>query len=137
MSLEISRKEYHVVKIIDDMNIIINGGGRDGLQEGDCFYILSETGAAVVDPQTGEGLGIIKQIKAKVQITALYEKMCICQNARRSPSVLLSASALAALDSLGGERLSLNVEPSQISGGLHEEVDEPIRIGDVAELVRS
>lgn len=126
---------FRVIKIIDDMNIVINCGENEGIKEGDRFYIYSENGTAVIDPFTNENLGSFKGIKAKVVATTVYEKMSVCQN-----SVIIGGLAnslgIAALEPYVGKRASLNVDPSQISGGLDTDVDEPIRIGDEAEKIR-
>lgn len=124
-----------VIKIIDDMNIVINCGENEGIKEGDRFYIYSENGTAVIDPFTNENLGSFKGIKAKVIATTVYEKMCVCQN-----SVIIGGLSntlgVLAIEPYIGKRASLNVDPSQISGGLDANVDEPIRIGDEVEKIR-
>ena len=127
-------KKIRVVKIIDDMNIVLNCGENDGIEEGTRFVIYSFNGTKVTDPITNEDLGSFRGIKAKVIAINVFEKMCICQN-----SVTIGGmSDFAALSfaPLIGRRASLNVDPSQISGGLNEKIDEPIIIGDEAEILK-
>ncbi len=124
--------EYKVVKIMDDMNIIINGGTKTHVEENDNFFIYSKNLEMVKDPDTGEILGQFRKIKAKIEAIVVYEKMCICQNATRSFS--FSDMAVNALSS-GGKRLPLNVDPSQISGGMTVDEDEMIQIGDEVEKI--
>lgn len=125
---------FRVIKIIDDMNIVVNCGERDGIKEGDKFYVYSENGTPIIDPFTNENLGSFRGIKEKVTATTVYEKMSICQN-----SVIIGGIADKfgdlAFDSVLGKRASLNVDPEQISGGLDSSVDEPIRIGDEVEKI--
>lgn len=124
---------YKVVKIMDDMNIIINGGSKNGIIEGDRFYIYSKDLEIVKDPDTKETLGEFKKIKAKIEAVAVYEKMCICQNAKISASLSeMTANAF----NIGGKRLALNVDPAQISGGRVADDDEMIQIGDEVEIIK-
>jgi len=122
---------YKVVKIIDDMNIVINCGTNQSIKEGDLFYILSDLKEKVTDPDTNEVLGEFNRIKAKIEAITVFEKMSICQNASKAaPIVDLVRS------SFGTEhRLGLNVDPEQISGGLFDANDELIQIGDTVQLV--
>ena len=123
-------KTIKVAKIIDERNIVLNCGDNDGISVGSKFKIFSEKCSLVVDPDTGEELGNLRLIKAKVQAVTVYDRMCICQNLYST----VSLSALASLTSLN-ESAQLRVDPSQITGGLEAETDEMIQIGDEAELI--
>lgn len=125
---------FRVVKIVDDMNIVINCGENHDVHEGDRFYIYSNNGTPVIDPVTKEHLGSFKGIKAKVIATTVYDKMSICQNSVVIGGFPGRLSELG-MDSLIGKRASLNVDPSQISGGLNTSVNEPIRLGDEVEKI--
>lgn len=135
MSLFINiNSNYKVIKIIDDMSIVLNCGENNGIKEKDRFYIYSNTKTTIIDPFSNESLGEFRAVKAKVEVTAVYERMCICKNAVKLGGIAdLGDLAVA---SFTGKRLSLNVDPSQISGGLSPEVDEPIQIGDEVELIK-
>lgn len=129
-----SNSSFRVVKIIDDMSIVLNCGEINEIKEGSRFYIYSENGTTVVDPLTNENLGSFRGIKAKVEATTVYEKMCICKNSRKFGG--LADLNTYHFQQIIGQRASLNVDPTQISGGLDIAVDEPIRIGDEAELIK-
>lgn len=128
------KSKFRVVKIIDDMNIVINCGENHDIHEGDRFYIYSNNGTPVIDPVTKEQLGSFKGIKAKVIATTVYDKMSVCQNSVVIGGIPASLSEFH-MDSFIGKRASLNVDPSQISGGLNTSVNEPIRIGDEVEKI--
>ncbi len=121
-----------VIKIIDDMKIVLNCGKVDGIKENDRFNIYSNSSRKIVDPFTNECLGEFRAVKAKIEVTAVYDRMCVCQNAETVGSITELAVAVSGLY---GKRRALNVEPTEITGGLEAEVDEPIRIGDYAEKV--
>lgn len=122
-------KTIKVAKIIDERNIVLNCGDNDGISVGSKFKIFSEKCSLVVDPDTGEDLGNLRLIKAKVQAVTVYDKMCICQNLYNT----MSTAVLAGLSSF--QSAQLKVDPSQITGGLDTESDEMIQIGDEAELI--
>ncbi len=128
------KSKFRVVKIVDDMNIVVNCGENNGIHEGDRFYIYSNNGTPVYDPVTKEHLGSFKGIKAKVIATTVYDRMSICQNSVVIGGFQGRLSELGT-DSIFGKRASLNVDPSQISGGLNTSVNEPIRIGDEVEKI--
>lgn len=133
--MDSEKKIFRVIKIIDDMRIVINCGERDGVKEGDCFRIFSNESFHMQDPFSDEDLGEFRQVKAKVEITTLYEKMCVCQNARKTIGLADMATLPDAIDFIGGKRFALNVEISDISGDLYQKTDEPIRVGDEVEKV--
>lgn len=124
-------EEFKVVKIIDDMNIVINCGGRNAVSIGDKFNIYSTKSEEVVDPVTSESLGEIRRLKATVKATIVYDKMCICQNAA---SKIVSAM-MGVSEKFIDQPATLNVDPEQISGGLILDENEPIKIGDIVEKV--
>ena len=121
---------YRVIKIIDDMNIVINCGSDSFVEKGSLFQIYSKKSETVIDPYTNEPLGELRMVKATVQVTAIFKKMCICQNAQ----TILGTSG-SAVSAVFNKRTSLNIDPSQISGSLSGEDKIPIQIGDIAEKI--
>ncbi len=121
-----------VIKIIDDRHIVLNCGELKGVKERDRFNIYSDQSIQMTDPFSGEPLGEFRGIKAKLEVSVVYEKMCICQNAEKIGGF---AEIGLAVSQLAGKSRTLNVDIAQISGGLEPEVDEPIRVGDYAEKV--
>lgn len=115
--------KYRIVKIIDDTAIVINAGKNNSINVGDEFQILGKNGEQVSDPDTGELLGEIELIKGIVIARQVYSKMTICSTETKSlmPNIL-------SYNSLMYEEERLNVDSTQISGGLYS--DEPVKIGD-------
>lgn len=124
-------KTIRVIKIIDDMSIILNCGFEDGIKEKDKFKILSDVTQVIIDPFTNEELGKIQKGKALVEATTVYEKMCICENTVRIGGIAESFSEFA---KLAGKRASLNVDIEQITGEFSIN-DKPIKIGDEAKHI--
>ena len=65
---------FKIVRIVNDRNIVINAGNDQGLKEGDILEVFVP-GEEIIDIDTGELLGTLDIIKAKLEIKNLYEKM--------------------------------------------------------------
>lgn len=117
-------KILKVAKIIDEYTIVINGGSESGICVGDLFEIYSP-GVSVNDPDTGESLGNIDFIKAKIVAKDVFPKMSICTSQAAISSIVSSLSA-----AMLGRPAELNVAAEDISGG-YDDSDAEIRVGDL------
>jgi hypothetical protein len=63
-----------VVKCIDDYNVIINLGSRDGVTEKD-LYLIYNLGEEIFDSETHESLGILEIVCGEGKPTHIQEKM--------------------------------------------------------------
>lgn len=124
-------KIYKVIRIIDEQSIMLNCGAQQGITVGDMFYIRSNSKDIIIDPDTNEVLAEMQKYKAKIEVVSVYDKICVCQNARVTQ--LLSEAMSSALHTR--RRLDLNVDPSQISGKFRMDEDEMIQIGDEVEPI--
>lgn len=115
-------KTYKIIKIIDDQTLVINAGYDDDIEIGDQFEIYS-TGEEIKDPDTNEVLGTLDHIKERVEAVDVFEKMCICRH-----NVLVNFLQNVTNNLTRVEPKVLNVDSSQISGGLSD--DDVIKIGD-------
>ncbi len=126
--------DFRVIKILNEKSIILNCGEANGIVLGDLFFIRSSNTEKIIDPFSHKVLGEIKKYKAQIEVVDLYDKMCICQNAKRTSSMADLAIGLS--EAIVGRRFDLNVDPAQISGGFEELEDELIQIGDYVELIK-
>ena len=117
-------KILKVAKIIDEYTIVINGGSETEICVGDLFEIYAP-GISVNDPDTGESLGTIDFIKAKIIAKDVFPKMSICTSQAAISSIVSSLSA-----AMLGRPAELNVAAEDISGG-YDEQDAEIRVGDL------
>lgn len=116
-------KVYRVIKIISEYKIVVNAGSTDLIHEGQLFEIFAP-GKEVIDPETGENLGSLDYVKAKLYAQDVFPRMCVCVN-QESESVSLFVT------NLQSERvLPLRVDSKEISGGF-EGIEKKIRIGDL------
>lgn len=131
-------KTMKIAKIISTKQIVVNAGSKDGLKEGDTLEIIDKFGTdPVIDPDTGESLGTLDIPKGTVTVSRVYPRMAIAETPVEhiSPynSILKGSSALAAARALGADQTfqsDLNVDPTQITGGLPEPTDQEIHVGD-------
>lgn len=135
-----TEKDFRIVKILDEYNIIINGGFEDNLKVNDEIQILDEDGGTVIDPKTKVLLGSLQLIKATLIISELHPKMSICSSKTTYPKM---TELRTTINTLGGalsqasgapEREKLNVDYSQITGG-KKKSDAKIQIGDKVRLI--
>lgn len=126
-------KEFKIVKILDEYNIIINAGEKDvGID--DILSVLSKNGIEVRDPDGNALLGTIQFPKAIIRVKEVYEKMSICENSERKSGLsdALRAVAMSA-SSPAWVPAPLNIDVGAAASAINE-VDEVIRIGDVVKL---
>lgn len=77
-----------VAKVIDDYKLVINKGELDGIREGQRMLVYSETGEQIIDPNTGEFLGILELVKGTGKIFFVQEKYSILESDKtKSPSL--------------------------------------------------
>lgn len=131
-------KEFKIVKILDEYNVVINAGISQDIKQGDQFQILDKEGSEVVDPDTQEVIGTLDLIKATVRVTELHEKMCICSS---QSSIKMNSPFLSGISSISdsftvSEQEKLNVDLAQVTGGKRKS-NKKIRLGDVARLLKS
>lgn len=144
------RKEIKVAKIIDNTSLVINAGEHQGIKKGDKFQIIGKKGSqSVIDPDTGEDLGTLDEIKGKVTVQEVYPNMAVCKSQYVRDEVninnMVGNQMMAGMNKTlseiksgvitSGHYESLNVEPTQITGGFKES-DDPIRVGDIASPIK-
>ena len=118
-------KTFKVVKIISEYKVVVNAGSQDLIQEGAELEIFAP-GKDIIDPDTGENLGALDYVKAKLYVIDVFPKMCICENYEGERIRTIGN----VLSSTFKEKIPLNVEAKDISGGF-EGVSKKIRVGDL------
>lgn len=124
-----NEERYNVVKILSEYSVVINAGINDFVKLGDYFHILDSEGDEVIDPITKEIIGTLDISKATVEVTELYESMCVCSSLVKKVRPNLSFNFDFE------ERERLNVDYSQITRG-NKVSNKNIEIGDTAKLIK-
>lgn len=135
------KEKFKVAKILDEYNLVINGGTEHNVSVGDKFQILDKTGSAVEDPDTNEIIGYLDLIKATVEVIEVQEKMSICTSGEHVTIIKSIADDIEKLNFSSNpytktEKIKLNVDNTQITGGLSKS-NKPIRVGDSANLIKT
>ena len=119
-------KTIKVAKIINDHQLVITGGSRNGFRDGDLFEIY-DPGTDVFDPDTGRKLGNLEYVKATIKAFQVFDGMTLCVNAQDESSLLAKLASSFSY----GPAAALNVSPDGISGG----IDTKIHVGDLVRKV--
>lgn len=121
---------YKIVKIINEYRVVVNAGSNESIHDGDILEVYVP-GTEVTDPDTGESLGTLDYVKAKLRVIDVFPRMCVCENRDYQP-VFSLADAFSALSSK--DSLPLNVDSRDISGG-YEGINKKIKVGDLVRVV--
>ena len=71
--------EGKVAKILSKGEIVLNRGRSHGVRTGMLFEIFAPEGEEVWDPDTGETLGTVEDVKAKAEVTEVKERLGVAR----------------------------------------------------------
>lgn len=71
--------EGKVAKILGNNEIVINRGKDSGVRKGMLFEIFAPGGEEVWDPDTGETLGTVEDIKAKAEVIEVKDRLSVAR----------------------------------------------------------
>jgi hypothetical protein len=71
--------EGKVAKILGKGEVVLNRGRSHGVRQGMIFEIFAPEGEEVWDPDTGETLGTVEDVKAKAEVTEAKEKLAVAR----------------------------------------------------------
>src|SRR3712207_4499671 len=71
--------EGKVAKILGNNEIVINRGRREGVRQGMLFEVFAPEGEEVWDPDTGETLGTVEDVKARAEVTEVKERLTVAK----------------------------------------------------------
>jgi Flagellar assembly protein T, C-terminal domain len=70
--------EGKVAKILGN-EIVINRGRREGVRQGMLFEVFASEGEEVWDPDTGETLGTVEDVKAQAEVTEVKDRLAVAR----------------------------------------------------------
>lgn len=76
------RIEAKVARVNSEMELIINKGSDAGVEE-DMVFRVKGTPSEVLDPDTGESLGLVSGVKVFVKVREVTDKFSIARTFRR------------------------------------------------------
>jgi len=119
-----------VIRILSDTRVILNAGRDQGVSAGMRFRVISEGSDDIVDPETGEKLGTLMNVKGVVLAREVFDRFTIAGTEESLEQEPLSRTLAALASSRRRLPQKLDVDESQIQplfGG-----DSAVRVGDEA-----
>ena len=71
--------EGKVAKILGNNEIVINRGRNEGVRPGTLFEVFTPEGEEVWDPDTGETLGTVEDVKAQAEVTEVKDRLAVAR----------------------------------------------------------
>lgn len=71
--------EGKVAKVLGNNEVVLNRGREHGVRHGMVFEIFAPEGDEVWDPDTGETLGTVEDVKAKAEVTEVKEWLSVAK----------------------------------------------------------
>jgi hypothetical protein len=71
--------EGKVAKVLGNNEVVLNRGREHGVRHGMVFEIFAPEGDEVWDPDTGETLGTVEDVKAKAEVTEVKERLSVAK----------------------------------------------------------
>lgn len=105
-----------VAKIVTDDELLINKGNPDGVEVDMIFEVLDPRTQNVTDPQTGENLGSLERVKARVRVVEVGDRISLAR-IRPSRGSALSDAARIVSGLPGTSRLTSEVWPEGVERG--------------------
>ena len=74
-------KQLKVIKVVDDITVVINAGSADGITSNQKFTIYRLDSSDLIDPDTKENLGKLEIVKGVASPTHIQEKVATLKSA--------------------------------------------------------
>jgi hypothetical protein len=76
---------FRVAQVISPTELVINAGSADGIKEGQRYQIYS-IGDEILDPETGESLGQLENIKGIGRVVNVQDRMATIESDVAQPT---------------------------------------------------
>ena len=114
-----------VTNIIDQYTVALNIGKDNGVVKGMKFEILGPT-VTINDPDTHEKLGELSFVKARVEVTQVYNKFCVAESYETIIETPLPFPTFYVSRTVTKK---LPVDP------VHVEVEKRVKVGDLVRQI--
>ncbi len=71
--------EGRVVQVLNERELVINIGAEHGVKPGIRFAVLAAEPTELVDPETGEALGVLDRVKVRVRAGEVAPRYTVCR----------------------------------------------------------
>jgi len=125
--------EGKVSGVLNERELTINIGSKNGVHEGMKFRILADKPLEIYDPDSNELLGTVDREKVQVEVSEVYEKFSICKTFRKTVVGGSTFSTILEFSKMFSQRLeiseTLKAENSALPTPLSEE-ESYVKKGD-------
>jgi hypothetical protein len=123
--------EGKVAKILGNNEIVINRGRNEGVRTGMLFEVFVPEGEEVWDPDTGETLGTVEDVKAHAEVTEVKERLAIArlQNTRTPFGAMNIGEMQENLQRIFGQMFGEDVRVQNFGTGPGENLDLESMLG--------
>jgi hypothetical protein len=84
-----------VIRLLSDDQLLLNVGGADGVISGEIFEVLDPRTQNVIDPTTGDSLGSLDRVKARVRVVELADRLSVAEiYPARKPTLSIAAQVM-------------------------------------------
>lgn len=115
-----------VVHIESAVELVINAGSNDGIEEGQRFQVYS-LGEEIIDPETGESLGTLERIRGIGRITHVQNRMAILESDMTKPTPKIVRTSISSLLNLGERWTEEKVMPKEQARFKDPEIGDLVR----------
>lgn len=123
-----SKKIFSIISILNDFEIVINGGFNNGISKGDLFNILDNSLRKLIDPTSQEVLDSFVGFKYQMQAKHVEEKYSILETLKiEDPLISYKKHGFA---SLRETREHLNFDRSEKNDIFESFSHAKIHVGD-------
>jgi len=128
-----------IAAVVDATTLVLNVGQDQGVREGMIFAVVAAH-QQITDPDSGESLGHWEDVKARVVVTHVQERMCTARPPLAEGTASGTLSEMMVRHSFGeygdrsaaSARIALEVVQGTVSGKPRM---EPIALGDAVRFV--
>ncbi len=120
-----------VAKILGNSEIVLNRGRSGGVRTGMLFEVFSPEGEEVWDPDTGETLGTVEDVKAVAEVTEVKDRLAVArlQNANSPFGAVDIGEMQENLQRMFGQMFGDNVQVQGFGTGSNDDQDLESMLG--------
>ncbi|WP_053057911.1 hypothetical protein [Rubrobacter aplysinae] len=146
--------EGKIAKVLGNNEVVVNRGREHGVRHGMVFEIFSPGGDEVWDPDTGETLGTVEDVKAKAEVSEVKDKLSVArlsggdnplgaanmgdmqENLQRIFGQMFGDNVQVQGFGMGGNQDDDNDDLESMFGGPLEDLSQ-VQVGDAAREIKS
>jgi hypothetical protein len=146
--------EGKIAKVLGNNEVVVNRGREHGVRHGMVFEIFSPGGDEVWDPDTGETLGTVEDVKAKAEVSEVKDRLSVArlqggdnpfgaanmgdmqENLQRIFGQMFGDNVQVQGFGMGGNQDDDNEDLENMFGGPLEDLSQ-VQVGDAAREIKS